>query len=109
MAPWLYAIARNSFRDDVRSKITRHETLDSNGIPSGTRGGHVAPATELRCALVRAFAELSETDRDAFTLTKVWGYSGVEAAGLLRITPTAVKLRTYRACRKLRTSAHLNP
>lgn len=107
--PWLYAIARNSFRDDVRSKFTRHETLDSNGTFSTTRGGHWAPAMELRCALVRALAELSETDRDAFTLTKVWGYAGVEAAGLLRTTPTAVKVRTHRACRKLRASAHLNP
>ena len=101
LQPWLFAIAKNSFRDELRRKRSRLEILTRDGVLPANRTPRSVPTMELRCALQRALTELSAAHRDAFFLTKIWGCSAVEAGRELRTTPTAVKLRAFYASRRL--------
>ena len=101
--PWVFAIARRAFLDERRRSKSRKEELSADGaLPEPPPEGHAPPGvTE---ALEVALARLPEKYREAVVLTKVTGLSVNEAAQVLGITPTAVKLRVHRGYKELRVS-----
>jgi len=102
LIPWLLAIARRAFLDEVRMKKGHFEDLSRDGVlPEQQR---VSPATseELSDALARALDALPENYRDAIHLTKITGLSLAEAADVLETTSCAVKLRVHRGYNLMR-------
>lgn len=103
LLPWVLAIARRSFYDEVRQLKNRREELSKDGaLPEP---GDVHPPDqegELTDVLERALAELPEMYREAIILTKVTGLSLSEAAEVVGATPSAVKLRVHRGYKMLR-------
>ena len=119
-SPWMYAIARRCFLDEVRrrrrAKETRaqphaaaHEPVASLvGLPVGA----AAPDEEVSPALMgAALAELQKlppAQREAVVLTKLDGKSVAEAAVIAGTTPGALKVRAHRGYTALRRAlAHI--
>ncbi|MEO5728486.1 MAG: RNA polymerase sigma factor [Byssovorax sp.] len=106
--PWAYAIARNVHIDHARSaKLRATERLPSDpGSEAVDRGGadaeSAAIAAEAARAVERVLARIPASQRDAFVLIRYEGLSVQDAAAILGTTPTAVKLRAFRAYEALR-------
>jgi RNA polymerase sigma-70 factor (ECF subfamily) len=111
--PWAYAIARNAWLDHARSASHRDErarrTNNEGESPAHDRPtGPEADAESLAIAqqtamrVQRALSKLPNTQREAFTLLRYEGMSVEEAAEVLGATPSAVKLRAFRAYEALR-------
>jgi RNA polymerase sigma-70 factor (ECF subfamily) len=116
VVPWAYAIARNVHLDHTRaSKLRRTERLpsDPGSEPVDPSSGDVessAIAAEGARAVQRVLARLPSAQRDAFVLIRYEGMSVQDAAAILGATPTAVKLRAFRAYEALRAElAELRP
>jgi RNA polymerase sigma-70 factor (ECF subfamily) len=104
--PWAYTIGRRLFLDLVRADKHRGRSLDDRdeerpsdpGVPSPD-----APADEqlgvarMLAAIERVLEGLPENQATAFRLLKQEGLSISEAAAVLGVTETAVKLRAHRA------------
>lgn len=110
--PWLYAIARNVHLDHTRSaRLRKTERLpsDPGAAPADhTSGGESAAiAAEGARAVERVLARIPPAQRDAFVLLRYEGLSVSDAAAVLGTTPSAVKLRAFRAYEALR--AELRP
>ena len=104
--PWLMAIARNVFLDDARKRGRARVRITASGeLPDQVDQQSVRPpATGLKEAIDGAINALPPRQREAFILTKHTGLSPREAARVLGITETAVKLRVFRANQALRSS-----
>ena len=114
VVPWAYAIARNAWLDYVRSAQVRgdreREVSRSSDTPvpnEPTTGPdadseQVAIAKETAAIVERVLATLPSVQREAFVLLRYEGMSVQEAAEILGSTPTAVKLRAFRAYEALR-------
>jgi len=108
--PWAYAIARNVALDHVRAARLRatdrlpsdpgSEPLD----PSRDDGESAAIAAEAAAIVRSVLAKLPPNQRDAFVLLRYEGLSVQDAAAVLGATPTAVKLRAFRAYEALRAA-----
>jgi RNA polymerase sigma-70 factor (ECF subfamily) len=113
VVPWAYAIARNVWLDHVRRTRRRdghgRERAEANDAPA------LEPATgpeadsekaviaqEMAAKVERVLAELPLAQREAFVLLRYEGRSVREAADILGSTPSAVKLRAFRAYETLR-------
>jgi RNA polymerase sigma-70 factor (ECF subfamily) len=102
LLPWMMAIARRSFLDELRSARSRHENVTRDGVlPEPGHADGDLPV-DLAEALERALAELPAAYREAIQLTKEAGLSINQAAQVLNATPTAVKLRVHRGYQLLR-------
>jgi RNA polymerase sigma-70 factor (ECF subfamily) len=124
VVPWAYAIARNAWLDHVRLAQVRGQ-VDKTTLGSPRRGklDHAAtddaspiePATgpeadseqaaiarQTAVIVEKALAALPSAQREAFVLLRYEGLSVQEAAEILGSTPTAVKLRAFRAYESLR-------
>jgi RNA polymerase sigma-70 factor (ECF subfamily) len=110
VVPWAYAIARNVSLDHARASRTRRtERLPSDpGLePSdlGTASGESAAIANQAASVVqRVLAGLPPAQREAFILLRYEGFRVQDAAELLGTTPTAVKLRAFRAYEALRAA-----
>jgi len=104
--PWLMAIARNVFLDDARKRGRARVRVTASGeLPDQVDQQSLRPpATGLKEAIDAAINALPERQREAFILTKHGGLSPREAARVLGITETAVKLRVFRANQALRAA-----
>lgn len=106
VVPWAYAIARNVHLDHVRaSKLRRTERLPSDpGQEPRTDGDAESSAVARQAAarVERVLLRLPAAQRDAFVLLRYEGLSVQDAASVLGATPTAVKLRAFRAYEALR-------
>src|SRR5262245_10354349 len=104
--PWAFAIARRLVVDRVRHD--RRRTWDADDIdpppvsPVGAAAEQVVQARETARRLAGALARLPDSQRTAFELLKQDGLTLVEAAEVLGVTVTAVKLRAHRAYESLR-------
>lgn len=100
LLPWVLAIARRVYFDDVRARRARREDLSAEGVlPEPVPTPREEPGSEL---LERALGELPEAYREAIVLTKITGLSLVEAAAVVDSTPSAIKLRVHRGYKALR-------
>ena len=107
--PWAYAIARNVHLDHARAaRLRETERLPSDpGVEIASPGGDVesaAIAAEAAIVVEGVLARLPASQRDAFVLIRYEGLSVQDAAAVLGATPTAVKLRAFRAYEALRAA-----
>jgi RNA polymerase sigma-70 factor (ECF subfamily) len=108
--PWAYAIARNVYLDHARAaRLRETERLPSDPGPElADRGGgdaeSAAIAAQAARVVERVLAEIPTAQRDAFILIRYEGLSVQDAAAVLGATPTAVKLRAFRAYEALRAA-----
>ncbi len=100
LTPWVLAIARRAFLDEVRAH-SRREQLTSDGQLPDVHP-HSSSGNERDDVLEWALKQLPTNYREAITLTKLLGLSMVEAGSVLGTTPTAVKLRVHRGYQALR-------
>lgn len=100
LLPWVLAIARRAYFDDVRARRARREDLSAEGVLPEPAP---QPIDDTETELVdRALAELPEVYREAIVLTKITGLSLAEAAVVVDSTPSALKLRVHRGYKVLR-------
>lgn len=98
--PWAMVIARRTFLDECRGLAARREVLGPDGVLPERKSEQPSPdhVADMRRALDRLPAQY----RSAIQLTKLVGFSGEEAAGLLSTTQAAIKLRVHRGYAMLR-------
>jgi RNA polymerase sigma-70 factor (ECF subfamily) len=108
--PWAYAIARNVALDHARAaRLRETERLPSDPGPemvdkSGGDAESAAIAAQAARIVEAVLAGLPPSQRDAFILLRYEGLSVQDAAAVLGATPTAVKLRAFRAYEALRAA-----
>jgi len=98
--PWATVIARRTFLDECRGLAAQREVLGADGILP--EGKSEQPSPEHVADMRRALDQLPDHYRSAIALTKLVGFSGEEAAGLLSTTQSAIKLRVHRGYAMLR-------
>ncbi len=109
---WLRTITRNKIRDHFRHLAA--EPIGTGGTSAQQRFLDIAelesatsPAADPLAGLIHRGANLIRAEFDertwqAFLLTAVEHHSGSEAAGLLRMSPGAVRQAKYKVLRRLR-------
>jgi RNA polymerase sigma factor (sigma-70 family) len=101
--PWLYGIALRVIANQRRSTRRRRRLNDRLERETTTQAPAPEPieALQNRDAFSRAFALLSETEREVLRLIAWDGLETREAAGVLGCSPTAFRVRLHRARRRL--------
>ncbi len=106
---WVHRIAMNASLDTLRQMKTRREVAYEGkaGVldpaPSPEPGPErVAASGDLRRALARAIATLTDVERVAFVLRHYEGRSTAEIGGHLGLQSSATRQAVFRAVRKLR-------
>jgi RNA polymerase sigma factor (sigma-70 family) len=101
---WLYAVARNLFRDHARWAVLDAASLATLGAwwYLDTSAGPGAPdeaalAADLARRLERAFGRLPVTAREILLLVAAEGLAVDEAARILELAPEAARQRLHRA------------
>lgn len=94
--PWLFAVARNVWRNHQRSERRRERLVDRLPAPA------VEPPIELpddgAAALISAaLGSLSDADREVLLLVAWDGLSSDQLAAALECTPGAARVRLHRA------------
>jgi RNA polymerase sigma-70 factor (ECF subfamily) len=106
--PWMLAIARNAFLDQMRRARARppaaggEDEIAEREAPPGARGDEELAAREMADVVRRTLQELPVLQREAFVLIRFEGLSVGEAAEVLGATEGAVKIRAFRAYEALR-------
>lgn len=98
--PWALVIARRTFLDECRGLAAQREVLGADGALPERKSEQ--PSPEHVADMRRALDRLPDHYRAAIQLTKLFGFSGEEAAGLLSTTQSAIKLRVHRGYAMLR-------
>ena len=102
LRPWLFGVARRLIANQRRGQHRRSalsERLAANLDPVATAHADEAPSE-----LARAFASLSDSDRELLSLVAWEGLTREELAVALGTNRAAVRLRLHRARRRLRDS-----
>jgi RNA polymerase sigma-70 factor (ECF subfamily) len=101
---WLYAIARNVVRHQVRRRVGEPEQLESLEELASRAGWGALPAdcgetaaSFARETLQAAMRRLPSEECEVLTLRELDGFSGDETARLLDISLPAMKSRLHRA------------
>jgi RNA polymerase sigma-70 factor (ECF subfamily) len=99
--PWAMVIARRTFLDERRGLAAHREVLGPDGVLPERKSEQ--PSADHVADMRRALDRLPDQYRSAIQLTKLIGFSGEEAAGLLSTTQSAIKLRVHRGYAMLRS------
>jgi RNA polymerase sigma-70 factor, ECF subfamily len=100
---WLHAIVRRTAADWRRTHRRRAALLLEHGEPGGV--AHQPEGRALLTELVRdSLGTLTGRQREVFDLVDLQGYSPAEAAAVLDMNATTVRVHLLRARRHLRTS-----
>jgi RNA polymerase sigma-70 factor, ECF subfamily len=100
LRPWLFGVARRVIANQRRSERRRTalgERLAANTDPTPTAHRDEAPSE-----LARAFASLSDSDRELLSLVAWEGLTRNELAVALGTSTAVVRLRLHRARKRLR-------
>jgi RNA polymerase sigma-70 factor (ECF subfamily) len=111
--PWMFAIGRRLFLDNVRSRRREGPSLDAprgdgerrsdpGMAAQGPSAEEVSVARQLAERIEDLLANMPETQATAFRLIKQEHLTIGEAAAVLGATEMAVKLRAHRAYQSLR-------
>lgn len=101
---WLYSIAYRRYIDYVRRQ-TRIDRMEVSGetilplLPNQERAGEAPIDAE---AVMQAIRDLPERQREIVRMLKVDGFSVREAAAILDMSETALKVAAHRAYKKIR-------
>ncbi len=99
--PWIYAIATNAARDQLRRQ--RSEELRApDEVPDQAYDPGPSRDEPLERAVQAAVAALPATQREAVVLHRFQSLSFAEIAQSLGLTETAVKVRAHRGYERLR-------
>ncbi|BFM05600.1 RNA polymerase sigma factor [Halioxenophilus aromaticivorans] len=99
--PWLFAIVRNRSIDYLRKIKTTQKLAEE--LEATTEESISLEESYTRTALQKQLMEqLPEASRAAIELTKIQGYSNIEAAQKLSISESAVKVRVHRGLNQLK-------
>jgi RNA polymerase sigma-70 factor (ECF subfamily) len=98
--PWLYVVARNLLYAERRAAGRARETAEGAARVAST-SRDPADALAERDSALRAFASLSEPDREVLRLLAWEGLSHRDAARVLRTSRVAFSMRASRARRRL--------
>jgi RNA polymerase sigma factor (sigma-70 family) len=98
---WIYSIALNLLRDQVRRREAEGRALERVPEPAQSSMGSIHQVAE-RDELARALAELSEEEREAIALRYGGDLTVPEIARLTGEKLTTIEGRVYRGLRKLR-------
>ena len=90
---WLFSIARNCARDEMRRAGRRRRTLDAYGSEASVSESDPSAAIEVREAL----AELTPDLRECEVLIDMFGMSYQEVSRIVRAPVGTVKSRVHRA------------
>jgi len=107
-APWAYAIARNCYISHARSpkhRLSRSSVVLQEESPACGLEASAEEATmakQAAQAVETALQGMSEARRTAFVLVRYEGLSVAEAAQVLGITESALKVRAFHAYEVLR-------
>lgn len=103
--PWVAAITRYRIADHYRHRARSGRLSEEILRQAETGGGRAANNTSDEVmnglAMQSALKDLTRTERQAFTLVRLRGFSMDEAAGWCGSTAGAVKVAVHRAARKL--------
>ena len=97
---WLFKTTRNQARDFLREQRRRPETfsLEETKLVSSVPGPEqIFVNAELRKQLVSLLLALPRRQREVFDLVELQGVSTSDAARLLRILPSTVRVNLYKA------------
>jgi RNA polymerase sigma-70 factor (ECF subfamily) len=101
--PWLLGVARNMARDRIRAE-GRRSSLEAELRSWAGRAVATSPdeSVATRLDVQRALAALPDKDREVLILTAWQELTPHEAAMVVGVTPTAIRVRLHRARRRLR-------
>jgi RNA polymerase sigma-70 factor (ECF subfamily) len=100
--PWLYVVARNLLHGEHRSAASARDKAAGVALVSSLdRGRDPADALAERDHVLRAFAALSEPDREALRLVAWEGLDHRDAARVAGTSRVAFTMRVSRARRRL--------
>jgi RNA polymerase sigma-70 factor, ECF subfamily len=108
VVPWAFAIARRLMIDGMRrgkrEVLSSHddESVGIEAVAAGLSADDEVHAKQIATRIHRELARLPEAQRVAFELVKQDGLSMAEAADVLGISVSAVKLRAHRTYEALR-------
>ncbi len=106
--PWAYTIARNTFLDDRRKRMTGSGVVNDGDLAeaqpdvAGESPERKLEAKETMARVRAALANMSVPQREAFVLVRFEGLSLRDAAAILGTTEASVKARAFRAYEVLR-------
>jgi RNA polymerase sigma-70 factor, ECF subfamily len=117
LSTWLHRIVINACLMRLRTQRRRPEEDIEEHLPRFQEDGHQLPSsepwaetaetilqrTELTGIVRNAIDQLPDTYREVVLLRDIEELSGEETAGVLGVTPNAVKIRLHRARQALRT------
>lgn len=113
--PWLLTVARNVFLDHTRrSRLRPSAGADKARVAPerhaapDTHGDEVLSGREMLDVVRTTLAQMTLPQREAFVLVRFEGLSAKDAAQVLGTTPTAVKIRAFRAYEALRAALAKN-
>jgi RNA polymerase sigma factor (sigma-70 family) len=99
--PWLYAVALRCVLNARRAQASGRAKAASAAAVAATGARDPADVLAERDAVLRAFARLSEDDREALRLVAWEGLDQRAAAAVLGVTRPAFAMRLTRARRRL--------
>jgi RNA polymerase sigma factor (sigma-70 family) len=99
---WLYSIALNTLRDQMRRRAAAERAGEQLGGAGAEEGSDASEAVARRDELSRALATLSEEEREVVALRYGADLTVPEIAKLKGEKLTTIEGRVYRALRKLR-------
>lgn len=95
--PWLAAIAKHKWIDQLRSLGRRPDEALPENLPVGDHEASVISASVLASLL----EELRPAQAQAILLVKVQGYSIEDASGETGLSPSAIKMNIHRGLARL--------
>lgn len=105
--PWLFAIVRNKSIDMLRKRKSYEKMLlsqaDESQLSYEAALAQTGSSMEESVGQGRLIEALDPGYRQAIVLTKLIGFSNAEAARVMSISETAVKVRVHRGIAKLRS------
>ena len=102
--PWLYGIAHNVFRSSLRKRRVEYGARERLGLPLTVMHAEfeaVDDRLSFPAAVLRAFADLPDSERQLLVLRLVEERPYREIAQRLQCTPVAARLRVSRSLRRL--------
>ncbi|MFQ5708634.1 MAG: RNA polymerase sigma factor [bacterium] len=114
---WIFTIAMNLIRDKYREQTRRKmgpisESLELHGVEpelDNQQPDRNLEKLQLKEAVVAAMGTLAKDQQEVIILSKYQGFSFLEIAEILNISPAAAKQKAYRAMQHLtKKLAYLN-
>ena len=102
--PWLYGIAHNVFRSSLRKRRVEYGARERLGLPVTVMHDDFEAVDDrfsFPSAVLRAFGDLPDQERELLVLRLVEEQPYSEIAQRLHCTPVAARLRVSRSLRRL--------